>query len=170
MRRTARLIRCWNQLDKFRVIRAHKNRKVQVALMCRQQVRQFIAAACWGQMKFELRKERYLYTLDILRNEVDPDMDRLSKEVRAIVYQSQRKKRQRVMHMIILWTAGQIYKCFQKWKRYTQVATKVILENTKRRILNLHRLRQMDALTKWAHVIAYEKKMAKKAIADQIYE
>lgn len=28
----------------------------------------------------------------------------------------------------------------------------------------------MDALTKWAHVIAFNKKMMKKAITDQIYQ
>lgn len=45
------------------------------------------------------------------------------------------------MHMILLWTVGKIYKCFHKWKKYTQIARRVILENTKRRILNLHRIR-----------------------------
>lgn len=37
-------------------------------------------------MKYELRKERYLGTLEILRTEVDPDIERLGGEIRAIVY------------------------------------------------------------------------------------
>ena len=169
VKRTIKLIRCWNQLDKFRVLKRQQNTKVQLVLRHNQQYRQLLRAACWGEMKLQLRRDRYQAIKDVLVNEIDPDIERLHGDIRAIVYQSSRKKRQRVMHMIMLWTVGKVYVCFHQWKKYAQVHTKLVMENTKRRILNLHRSRQLDALTKWAHVIAYDKKMKKKAINEQIF-
>ena len=95
-------------------------------------------------------------------NEIDPDIENLHAEIRRIVYQSNRKKRQKVMHMILTLCAGKVYQLFHQWKKYTQVHTKVILENTKRRILTLHKTRMQDAMAKWTHVIAHNKKMKKR--------
>lgn len=58
--------------------------------------------------------------------------------------------------------AGRMYKCFRKWREIARVHAACVMENTKSRILQLHRLRMKDAFTKWHHVLTKEKKEMKR--------
>lgn len=74
------------------------------------------------------------------------------------------------MHLIMLCCAGRVYECLHRWREQTRIHQRMVRENTRSRILNLHRARMYDAFTKWAHIITFERKRKKKILNDQLYQ
>lgn len=151
-----------NQMDKFRVHNRRQKAKVQLVLWHWWEEKRFLRAACFYQMKIILRKERDQHCRELLVNEIDPAIASHQFRIREIVHQAGRKKRQRIMHLIMFVVAGRLYKCFRKWRELARVHAQYVWENTRRRILNLHRTRLQDAFTKWHHIQTKEKKEKKR--------
>lgn len=165
----SRLVQAYNQMEKFRVLKSRKKAKVQLVLMHEVQCRRYVAAACFSQMRFILRTERDKSGRDMLEKEVIPAIKAAEQGIRDVVHQTQRKNRQRIMHLIMICCVGRIYKCLHHWREVTRLHNDIVIANTARRVAMLHKTRLMDAFTKWVHVQAFEKKFWKALLHERLY-